>query len=102
MTLWAKTPIERQQRFAEELSGKKRREENSEVLGDGGRGSLETWKRKKTEAEIQRAIAEHNVRGFTVSVFLPVHVIVEENSSRFLVADAHKESGNSTTKVEEG
>lgn len=66
-TLWTETPAERQQRLADELSGKKRRKENSDVIEDGGRGALEARKRQKTEEEIQRAVAEHNVRGFLIS-----------------------------------
>lgn len=66
-TLWTETPAERQQRLADELSGKKRRKENSDVPDDDGRSALEARKRKKTEDEIQRAVAEHNVRGIVVS-----------------------------------
>ena len=61
-SLWTETPAERQQRLADELSGKKRRKENSEIPDDGGLGALEARKRQKTESEIQRAVAEHNVR----------------------------------------
>lgn len=61
-TLWTETPAERQQRLTDELSGKKRRKENSEVPDDGGRSALEARKRQKTEGEIQRAVADHNVR----------------------------------------
>lgn len=66
-TLWTETPAERQQRLTDELSGKKRRKENSEVPDDGGRGALEARKRQRTEEEIQKAVAEHNVREFLVS-----------------------------------
>jgi len=59
-SLWTETPAERQQRLTDELSGKKRRKENSEIPDDGGRSALETRKRQKTEEEIQRAVAEHN------------------------------------------
>lgn len=59
-SLWTETPAERQQRLADELSGKKRRKENSEVPDDSSRSALEARKRQKTEGEIQRAVAEHN------------------------------------------
>ncbi|KAF9779739.1 hypothetical protein BJ322DRAFT_1101622 [Thelephora terrestris] len=59
-TLWTETPAERQQRVADELSGKKRRKENAEVPDDGGRDALEARKRQKTEYEIQKAVTEHN------------------------------------------
>lgn len=74
-TLWTETPAERQQRLADELSGKKRRKENAEVPDDGGRGALEARKRQKTEYEIQRAVTEHNVRGFLVSSTLSLTYI---------------------------
>lgn len=67
-SLWTETPAERQQRVADELSGKKRRKENSEVPDDDGLGALEARKRQKTEDELQRAVTEHNVRGFIVSL----------------------------------
>lgn len=66
-SLWTETPAERQQRLADELSGKKRRKENSDVPDDGGREALEARKRQKTEQEIQKAVSEHNVRGSTIS-----------------------------------
>jgi hypothetical protein len=66
-TLWTETPAERQQRLTDELSGKKRRKENSDVPDDGGREALEARKRQKTEQEIQKAVSEHNVRGSVVS-----------------------------------
>jgi len=71
-SLWTETPAERQQRLADELSGKKRRKENSDVPEDDGRSALEARKRQKTEYEIQMAVSEHNVRGFnSFFVFLP-------------------------------
>ena len=90
--------------MADELSGKKRRKENSEVADDSGRGALEARKRQKTEEEIQRAVAVHNVRGSLVSssFSLADFVIIEEKSTRIVVADALEESGNFATEVEEG
>ena len=74
-TLWTETPAERQQRLADELSGKKRRKENSEVPVDDGRSALEARKRQKIEGEIQNAVAEHNVRGVVISSsFFLAHV----------------------------
>ena len=103
-TLWTETPAERQQRLTDELSGKKRRKENSEVPDDGGREALEARKRQKTEREIQRAVAEHNVSGFVSSSFFLTHTscLVEEKSTRIPIADAREGPGNYTTKVEEG
>lgn len=103
-TLWTETPAERQQRLADELSGKKRRKENSDIPDDGGRGALEARKRQKTEEEIKRAVAEHNVRECLASSpsSLTDLYLIEEKSFRIIVTDALEESGNLGTKVEEG
>jgi len=102
-SLWTETPAERQQRLADELSGKKRRKENSEVPDDGGRGALEARKRQKTEGEIQRAVAEHNVRVlFAFPPFSSLTSIVEEKSTRLPVAYAREGPGNYTTEIKEG
>ena len=102
-TLWTETPAERQQRLADELSGKKRRKENSEVPDDDGRGALEARKRQRTEDEIQRAVAEHNVCGIAAPYLHSLLTsIVEEKSTRVPVTDARQEPGGSRTKVEEG
>lgn len=102
-TLWTETPAERQQRLTDELSGKKRRKENSEVPDDGGRSALEARKRQKTEEGIQRAVAEHNVRGFVdYHIYLLLTSFTEKKSSGIIVADARKGSRNFTTKVKEG
>ena len=89
--------------MADELSGKKRRKENSEVPDDGGLAALEARKRQKTEGEIQRAVAEHNVRGFIASHLSPSPTsILEEKSTRVPVTHAREEPGNHAAKVEEG
>jgi len=99
-SLWTETPAERQQRLTDELSGKKRRKENSEVPDDGGRGALEARKRQKTEGEIQRAVAEHNVCALTASLPFPsLTSIVEEKSTRVPVANARKGPGNYAAEV---
>ncbi|KAF9649083.1 hypothetical protein BDM02DRAFT_3114437 [Thelephora ganbajun] len=78
-TLWTETPAERQQRLADELSGKKRRKENSEVPDDGGRDALEARKRRKTEDEIQKVVAEHNRKNRPESL-LQMHAKTQETS----------------------
>jgi len=78
-SLWTETPAERQQRLADELSGKKRRKENSEVPDDNGRGALEARKRQKTEYEIQKAVAEHNRKNRPESL-LQMHSKGQETS----------------------
>ncbi|KAJ6569123.1 hypothetical protein B0H19DRAFT_1134646 [Mycena capillaripes] len=57
-TLWTETPAERQQRLADEVSGKKRRAANS---GDtvSAAEELETRKRQRIDEELRRDVEEH-------------------------------------------
>ena len=56
-SLWTETPAERQQRIADEVSGKKRRAANApEEEPDP-----DAIKRARTDEEIRRSIAEHTV-----------------------------------------
>ncbi|KAJ7256536.1 hypothetical protein B0H12DRAFT_990507, partial [Mycena haematopus] len=57
-TLWTETPAERQQRLADEVSGKKRRAANS---GDAVSAAeeLETRKRQRIDEELRREVDEH-------------------------------------------
>ncbi|KAJ7623801.1 hypothetical protein FB45DRAFT_1061659 [Roridomyces roridus] len=57
-TLWTETPAERQQRLADEVSGKKRRAANS---GDGPSAAdeLEARKRQRVDEELRREVDEH-------------------------------------------
>ncbi|KAJ7174518.1 hypothetical protein C8R46DRAFT_1252116 [Mycena filopes] len=63
-TLWTETPAERQQRLADEVSGKKRRAANS---GDAVSPAeeLATRKRQRIDEELRRGVEEHTrkVRG---------------------------------------
>ncbi|KAJ7019498.1 hypothetical protein C8F04DRAFT_997618 [Mycena alexandri] len=63
-TLWTETPAERQQRLADEVSGKKRRAANS---GDAvsAADELEARKRQRIDEELRRGVEEHTrkVRG---------------------------------------
>ena len=73
-TLWTETPAERQQRMADELAGKKRRKENSDIPDDHGRGVPESLKRQKIDNEIQKAVADHNVCGIAASPLFLAHI----------------------------
>lgn len=57
-SLWTETPAERQQRLADEVSGKKRRAANApeEVVDP------DIIKRRKLDEEIRRGVEEHTVR----------------------------------------
>ncbi|KAJ6511563.1 hypothetical protein C8R47DRAFT_1173634 [Mycena vitilis] len=57
-TLWTETPAERQQRLADEVSGKKRRATNS---GDAPSAAeeLETRKRQRIDEKLRRDVDEH-------------------------------------------
>lgn len=73
-TLWTETPAERQQRLADELAGKKRRKENSDIPDDHGLGVPESLKRQRIDNEVRRAVADHNVCGIVVSPLVLTHV----------------------------
>jgi Protein of unknown function (DUF3752) len=69
-SLWTETPAEKQQRIADELSGKKRRKENSDTVDDNdGRVELEARKKRKRDEEIHRAVSEHTVHHFPPPTF---------------------------------
>ena len=73
-SLWTETPQERQQRLADELAGKKRRKENSDIPDDHGRGVPESLKRQKIDNEVRRAVADHNVCGGATPPLFLTHV----------------------------
>ncbi|KAG9310277.1 hypothetical protein JVU11DRAFT_9395 [Chiua virens] len=54
-SLWTETPAERQQRLADEVSGRKRRAVNAEPVED----EEEARKRRRRDAEIRMGVEEH-------------------------------------------
>jgi len=54
-SLWTETPAERQQRLADEVSGRKRRAVNAEPVED----DEDTRKRRRRDAAIRRGVDEH-------------------------------------------
>ncbi|KAH0838688.1 hypothetical protein J3R83DRAFT_7016 [Lanmaoa asiatica] len=54
-SLWTETPAERQQRLADEVSGRKRRAVNAEPVED----EEEAKKRRRRDAEIRKGVDEH-------------------------------------------
>jgi Protein of unknown function (DUF3752) len=61
-TLWTETPVERQQRLADEVMGKKRRVENADPEAQGDEADNDAHKRRRREAELQRQVDEYTVR----------------------------------------
>ncbi|KAG9001353.1 hypothetical protein FRB90_011637 [Tulasnella sp. 427] len=59
-TLWTETPAERQQRLADEVSGKRKRAEVAAGGSVGAEPSEDDRKRRKRDTEIREQIAEHN------------------------------------------
>ncbi|THH10589.1 hypothetical protein EW145_g1231 [Phellinidium pouzarii] len=55
--LWTETPAERQQRIADEVSGKKRRAANA---ADDTATSAEDHKRRRHDEEVRKVVQEHN------------------------------------------
>ncbi|KII86248.1 hypothetical protein PLICRDRAFT_164662 [Plicaturopsis crispa FD-325 SS-3] len=66
-SLWTETPAERQQRIADEVSGKKRRAANADE-GVTPEEALEARKKRKLDEQIRRGVEEHTrkVRGSTL------------------------------------
>ncbi|KAJ6613964.1 hypothetical protein B0H10DRAFT_1804523, partial [Mycena sp. CBHHK59/15] len=66
-TLWTETPAERQQRLADEVSGKKRRAANAPAAASASE-ELEARKRARIDEEIRRGVEAHTrtVRGTTL------------------------------------
>ncbi|KAG9040769.1 hypothetical protein FS837_000198 [Tulasnella sp. UAMH 9824] len=58
--LWTETPAERQQRLADEVSGKRKRAEVAAGGSGGAEPSEEDRKRRRRDAEIREQIEEHN------------------------------------------
>ncbi|KAI6146683.1 hypothetical protein BKA82DRAFT_4154798, partial [Pisolithus tinctorius] len=57
-SLWTETPAERQQRLADEVSGRKRKAANAEPVED----PEDARKKKKRDEEIRRGVEEHTRR----------------------------------------
>ncbi|KAF8551915.1 hypothetical protein OG21DRAFT_1512145 [Imleria badia] len=56
-SLWTETPAERQQRLADEVSGRKRRAANADPVAD--EDEEEARKRRRRDAEIRKGVDEH-------------------------------------------
>jgi hypothetical protein len=59
-SLWTETPAERQQRLADEVSGKKRRAVNAEPVEE----AMDGKKKRKMDQEIRRGVDEYTVGSF--------------------------------------
>ncbi|KAJ7223508.1 hypothetical protein GGX14DRAFT_658361 [Mycena pura] len=60
-SLWTETPAERQQRLADEVSGKKRPAANADTAASAAEG-LEVRKRARIDAELRASVEEHTRR----------------------------------------
>ncbi|KAG8891467.1 hypothetical protein FRC01_014684, partial [Tulasnella sp. 417] len=58
--LWTETPAERQQRLADEVSGKRKRAEVAAGGSGGAEPSEEDRKRRRRDAEVREQIEEYN------------------------------------------
>lgn len=63
-SLWTETPAERQQRLADEVSGRKRRAVNADPESVG-EDPEEARKRRKRDEEIRKGVEDHTVRFLT-------------------------------------
>ena len=62
-SLWTETPAERQQRIADEVSGKKRRAANAPDDAESTpEAALEARKKRKRDEEIKKNVEKHTVR----------------------------------------
>ncbi|KAI5115560.1 hypothetical protein M0805_006259, partial [Coniferiporia weirii] len=67
--LWTETPVERQQRIADEVAGKRRRAANADDSEAGNaKDGKEERKRRRRDDEVRRVVDEHNksTRGKTL------------------------------------
>jgi Protein of unknown function (DUF3752) len=68
-SLWTETPAERQQRLADEVSGKKRRVTDAPVDEDTTGANK---RRKQDEERIKKNVDEYTVRGLSYLSLLPL------------------------------
>lgn len=81
-SLWTETPAERQQRLADEVSGKKRRITDAPVDEDLDEKARKR-RRKEEEEAIRRGVEEHTVRISSLSLWVYV-LFTNWNYVRFL------------------
>ncbi len=66
MSLWTETPAERQQRLADEVSGKRRRAVNADPDAED---EVDARKRKRYDAEVRKGVEEYTVRSLQHELF---------------------------------
>lgn len=66
-SLWTETPAERQQRLADEVSGKKKRASNADS-NNAEEEALEVRKKRRIDEEIRRGVEEHTVNSQSPTV----------------------------------
>ena len=68
--LWTETPAERQQRIADEVSGKKKRAANADDAPADGQDEQARRVKQKMDEEIRREVEAHTVRPFPLFLSL--------------------------------
>lgn len=85
-SLWTETPAERQQRLADEVSGRKRRATNAEPEEDPD----DAKKRRRRDAEIRKGVDEHTVGFLTLPTLLITDAAIQQRNARgAALVDAH-------------
>jgi hypothetical protein len=89
--LWTETPAERQQRLADEVSGKKRKAVNAED-SISPEEALEAQKRQKRDEMIRHGVEHHTVYILTLLKTLLIDINQQRNVRGAALVDAHTKS----------
>jgi hypothetical protein len=76
-SIWTETPVERQARLAEELSGKRKRPNAT-----SGEDDEQAQKRRKMEADLRKNIDEHNVSPFSLLPYIDCSSLARNSPGR--------------------
>ena len=103
-SLWTETPAERQQRLADEVSGKRRRAVNADpdALDEGKQ--LEFKKRRKYDEEVRRGVEEYTVSFNSQTRMRVILIIVKKmnRGSALLEQHASKSKSDGKNKEDDG
>jgi hypothetical protein len=92
--LWTETPAERQQRLADEVSGRKRRAVNAEPVEE----AIDGKKKRRMDEAIRRGVDEYTVR---FSLSLPPKTIDSVNFQQKIRGPSLVAQHGATSKVDE-
>lgn len=99
-TLWTETPAERQQRIADEVTGKKRRAvdvANEEVLG----GTSDRKRSKREEEMIRRGVDEYTVGLFSMHFKATIDYPLKKKSRGASLVEQHSSKGKAGDEDED-